>query len=839
MTIKAFVFDAYGTLYDVQSVAAETEAAFPGQGETITQIWRMKQLEYTWLRSGMGDYRDFWQVTQDSLAYTLAVLGLDAAPETIAALAGAYDRLALYPDSAGALAALSAYRLAILSNGSPAMLAALVAQSGLESRFEAVLSVDSARVYKPDARCYRLVGEHLRLRAGGGRVRVLERLRRRRRQAFRLQGGADRAGVASRVAGGNRRGQPDAAEDDVQGAAHAGGTSWTQAGLGDRLARGAAGAGRRVERRAPGHPGGVGLRVRICAWPDGWRDCRAFGRRLSIVAATASPARNSAMTDPQRRSLGRFDYVVIGAGSAGCLLANRLSANPSHKVLVLEAGGKDDWIWFHIPVGYLYAIGNPRADWLFKTLPQPGLGGRELAYPRGKVVGGCSAINAMIYMRGQAADYDGWRQRGLAGWGWDDVLPYFLKHEDHVAPGPNGFHRAGGEWRVEHPRVRWDILDAVRDATEAAGIPKIEDFNTGDNEGSAYFQVNQRRGRRWSAFRSFLMPVLSRPNLRLETQVLVERVVVEGWPLLRRRVQPGRRDAQRRGGGRGGFERRRGRLAGAARTFGTGRWRAAAGAGHRARRRSAGRRRESAGPSADPPGLQGRGRADPERRLCQALAAAADGAGICGDAHRAADHGAFADGGVRALLRAITPRPICNSTSSRSRSTNGATGFTPSMPSPPASAICDRPAGAACMRRAPTATAPPAISPNYLSTDEDQRVAVDALKLDPPDRGAGAAGALPAAGTSSGPAVDSDEDLLKAAGLLATTIFHPVGTARMGRDDDPQAVVDGRLRVRGIAGLRVVDASVMPTITSGNTAAPTMMIAEKGAAMILEDARAR
>ncbi len=232
------------------------------------------------------------------------------------------------------------------------------------------------------------------------------------------------------------------------------------------------------------------------------------------------------MIEPQPIE-GEYDYIIVGAGSAGCVLANRLSADPAVRVLLLEAGGKDDWIWFHIPVGYLFAIGNPRADWMFKTEPEEGLNGRSLNYPRGKVIGGSSAINAMIYMRGQAADYDHWRQLGLAGWGSDDVLPYFRKHEDHFL-GPSAAHAVGGEMRIEAPRVRWDILDAFCAAAEQAGIKRIPDFNTGDNEGSCAFHVNQRRGRRWSAARAFLKPVLGRGNLRLETGCLAEAIVLDG-----------------------------------------------------------------------------------------------------------------------------------------------------------------------------------------------------------------------------------------------------------------------------------------------------------------------
>src|SRR5580693_7446489 len=224
---------------------------------------------------------------------------------------------------------------------------------------------------------------------------------------------------------------------------------------------------------------------------------------------------------------GDFDYIVIGAGTAGCIVANRLSADPKKRVLILEAGGNDNWIWFHIPVGYLFAIGNPRSDWMFRTEPEAGLNGRSLAYPRGKVIGGSSAINAMISMRGQAADYDHWRQLGLTGWGWDDVLPSFRRLEDHFL-GESAHHGVGGGWRIEAPRLSWAALDAVAAAAEEMGIRKISDFNTGDNEGVGYFHVNQKRGRRWSSARGFLKPALKRPNLRLLTDCLVEGVILDG-----------------------------------------------------------------------------------------------------------------------------------------------------------------------------------------------------------------------------------------------------------------------------------------------------------------------
>lgn len=539
-----------------------------------------------------------------------------------------------------------------------------------------------------------------------------------------------------------------------------------------------------------------------------------------------------------RRNIGRFDHIVIGAGSAGCVLGARLSADPRRKVLVLEAGGQDDWIWFHIPVGYLFAIGDPRADWLFRTEPQPGLGGRALAFPRGKVVGGCSSINAMIYMRGQSADYDGWRQRGLTGWGWDDVLPFFLKHEDHVAPGPDGMHRAGGEWRVEHPRVRWAILDAIRAAAAEAGIAGIADFNTGDNEGCAYFQVNQRRGRRLSAYRAFLKPALAaRDNLRLETRVLVERVVV-----------------------------RDGRAVAVEFTHG----------GEKLRADASGEIVLSAGAVGSPALLERSGIGDGARLSALGIETVTHLPGV---GENLQDHlqirPVYKVDGVRTLnsdyaklwrrpLMALEYAALRSGPLTMAPSQVGA--FAKSSPEyatanlefhfQPLSldswgaglhpfgaftaSVCNlRPTSRGGVHlKTPHAEDAPAISPNYLATPEDRQVAIDALRL------ARRIAAQPALARFNprehlpGPDAESETALLEAAAQLGTTIFHPAGTARMGADGDAGAVLDGRLRVRGVAGLRVIDASVMPTITSGNTANPTMMIAEKGAQMMLEDARA-
>lgn len=535
------------------------------------------------------------------------------------------------------------------------------------------------------------------------------------------------------------------------------------------------------------------------------------------------------------RDLGEFDYVVAGAGSAGCVVANRLSRVPAHRVLVLEAGGLDRWIWFHIPVGYLFAIGNPRADWMFETEKEPGLNGRSLAYPRGKVIGGCSAINAMIYMRGQAADYDGWRQLGLEGWGWDDVLPYFLAHEDHAAP-PNDKHRSGGEWRVENPRIHWEILDAVRDAAEAMGIRKIDDFNSGDNEGSSYFQVNQKRGRRWSAARGFLKPALKRPNLRLELGVHVDRVELEEGRARRILFWQGNELCS---------ARVRGEII------------------------------LSAGAVASPAILERSGIGDAARLQAMGIPVARHLPGV---GENLQDHlqirpvykvhgvrtlntdyaNLFRRGmmGVDYLFRrrgALTMAPSQMGIFTRSSPAYATANlefhiqplsldkwgdglhpfdaFTAS--------VCNlRPSSRGHVHiRSREAREAPAIQPNYLSTEEDRQVAVDSIRITRKIVAQKPLARYRPEEYKPGPEIATDEELVRAVGDIATTIFHPVGTAKMGQDNDPMAVLDARLRVRGVEGLRVIDASVMPRITSGNTNSPSVMIGEKGAAMVLEDRR--
>jgi choline dehydrogenase len=541
------------------------------------------------------------------------------------------------------------------------------------------------------------------------------------------------------------------------------------------------------------------------------------------------------MTDTAAARLdGDFDYIIVGAGSAGCVLANRLSADPRNRVLVLEAGGRDNWIWFHIPAGYLFAIGNPRADWMFQTEKEPGLNGRALNYPRGKVIGGCSAINGMISMRGQSQDYDHWRQLGLTGWGWDDVAPVFRKLDNHFL-GDTEHHGAGGEWRVEESRVRWEVLDAVIRAATEMGVPQTADFNTGDNTGVGYFHVNQKRGTRMSAARAFLKPVLKRPNLALQTGVLVEKLSFEGKRCT------------------GVHYRQDGRLVKA---------------------RARGEVILAAGAIGSPQILQLSGIGDPDwlGELGIPVLQAREGVG-----RNLQDHlqqrAIYKVSGVKTLnttyhslvgraLMGMQYALLQKGPLTMSPSQLGI--FTRSSPDQERSNIefhvqplsldkfgeplhrfpaitvsaCNlRPTSRGTVRlRSADPSAKPIIAPNYLATYEDRTVAADAIRVtrrlmrqpalqpyDPEEY-------LP------GPSVgDDDASLAKAAGDIGTTIFHPVGTAKMGLPSDPHAVVDERLRVIGLQGLRVVDASVMPTITSGNTNTPTIMIADKAAAMVLAD----
>ncbi|MGE0061616.1 MAG: GMC family oxidoreductase [Xanthobacteraceae bacterium] len=539
--------------------------------------------------------------------------------------------------------------------------------------------------------------------------------------------------------------------------------------------------------------------------------------------------------------IGEFDYIVVGAGSAGCVLANRLSADPKNRVLVLEAGGRDNWIWFHIPVGYLFAIGNPRSDWMFKTEPEPGLNGRSLSYPRGKVIGGSSAINAMVYMRGQAGDYDHWRQLGLPGWSWDDVLPYFKKHE-HSFLGAGDHHNIGGEWHVEFPRLRWDIIDVWREAAKQAGIPPIADFNTGDNEGSCYFHVNQKRGRRWSAARGFLKPVLNRPNLRLETGCMVEGLLFEG-----KRAAGVR---WRQGNEKDGVERTarcRGEVVMAAGAIGSPQIMMLSGIGPAAHLAEHG-----IALALDKPGVGQNLHDHLQLRMIYKVS----GIRTLNEMYRSLIQRGWM--GVNyALFRrgplTMAPSQLGAFTKSDPAQDRANLQYhiqplsldkfgdpLHDFPAFTASVANLRPTsrGALTLKSNKPGDAP-AIRPNYLATPEDRRVAAESIRVTRRIIGQPALAPYQPEEYLPGPQVRDDDEaaLVKAAGDIGTTIFHPVGTAKMGRDDDPMAVVDARLRVIGVDGLRVVDASIMPAITSGNTNSPTIMIAEKGAEMILQDRR--
>ncbi|HEY6926388.1 MAG TPA: GMC family oxidoreductase N-terminal domain-containing protein [Steroidobacteraceae bacterium] len=531
------------------------------------------------------------------------------------------------------------------------------------------------------------------------------------------------------------------------------------------------------------------------------------------------------------KSLGRFDYIILGGGTAGCVLANRLSQDPDVSVLLLEAGGKDNWIWIHIPVGYLYCIGNPRTDWCYHTQAETGLGGRSILYARGRVLGGCSSINAMIYMRGQSRDYDEWAQLVRDdSWSWRKVLPLFTRSEDHWR-GADPHHGSGGELRVEQQRLHWDILEHFAAAAEQAGIPRTNDFNTGDNTGSGKFEVTQRRGVRWNAAKAFLRPVLRRSNLRVVTDALVDRLTSAGS-----------------------------RITGVEFSLNGERLHATAGI----------ETVLAAGAIGSPSILQRSGIGDVEYLQSLGITPVTHLPGV---GRNLQDHlqlrSVYKVRGLRSLNQlantllgraAIALEYAWRRGGPMSMAPSQLGVFTksdPSRTSPnleyhvqplsldkfgdplhtfPAftASVCNlRPTSRGCVAiNSKDAADTPRIAPNYLSTDEDCKVAVEALRL------TRHIVTMPALAEYSpeeylpGPQFQTDEQLVTAAGLVGTTIFHPVGTCKMGNSDDPTAVVDPRLRVRGLSGLRIVDASIMPTITSGNTNAPTVMIAEKGAEMI-------
>jgi choline dehydrogenase len=537
-----------------------------------------------------------------------------------------------------------------------------------------------------------------------------------------------------------------------------------------------------------------------------------------------------------------FDYVIIGAGTAGCLLANRLSKDPSKRVLLIEAGRKDDYHWIHIPVGYLYCIGNERTDWLYYTEADAGLNGRKLRYPRGKTLGGCSSINGMIYMRGQARDYDGWAQRtGDAAWTWDNCLPYFKKHEDYYK-GADDMHGAGGEWRVEKQRLRWDVLDAFAAAAQEAGIPHSEDFNRGTNEGVGYFQVNQKNGWRWNTAKAFLRPTCyGRPNFELWTGAHVKRLTFDTLP-----------DGTQRCTGaevwngkelvRAHAERETLLCAG---SIGSPQILQLSGVG------PADLLREHGIPVVtDLPGvgenlqdhLQIRAvfKVDGVTTL-NTLAGSWWGKLKIGMEYALkrsgpmsmapSQLGAFTRSGPEHAHPNIEYHVQPLSLDAFGEPLHGFNAFTAS--------VCNlNPTSRGWVRiRSNKFEDAPAIATNYLSTPEDRKVAADSLRVTRRIAQQPALAKYKPQEWRPGTQYQSDEDLARLAGDIATTIFHPVGTTMMGADGDPRAVLDARLRVRGVAGLRVVDAGAMPTITSGNTNSPVLMMAEKAADWILQDAR--
>ncbi len=534
------------------------------------------------------------------------------------------------------------------------------------------------------------------------------------------------------------------------------------------------------------------------------------------------------------KKYGNFDYIIVGAGTSGCLLANRLSADPKNRVLLLEAGGKDDYFWIRVPVGYLFTMNNPRTDWCFSTEASTGLNGRSLNYPRGKVLGGCSSINGMIYMRGQARDYDHWRQLGNSGWGWDEALKYFKRSEGHVL-GENEMHGGNGEWRVEGQRLSWEILDAFRDAAAETGIPNTTDFNTGNNEGCGYFEVNQKQGVRWSAADAFLHPIKSRANLTVLTESHVNKLQFDGNKVVGVKFWRGN-DL---------FEASvSGEIILASGAIGSPQIMQASGISSGALSQKIGIQN-----IIELPGVGENLQDHLQMRLVfkvkntKTLNLRANS--LFGKIGMGLEYFLFKRGPMTMAPSQLggfaksdknkeTPnlqyhiQPL--STEKLGDPLHPFEAFTAS--------VCNlRPESRGHVHiKTEDSREPPKIQPDYLSDPADRKVAADAIKLTRKIVSSPAMKKFEPEEFKPGIEFASDDDLAREAGNIGTTIFHPVGTCKMGPSSDNMAVVDERLKVHGIRGLRVVDASVMPTITSGNTNSPTLMIAEKASEMILEDA---